>query len=150
MTLRHRISEQHWSALSAAPEHDELNPEFQDIDTGAEDAAEVEELRAAVRAVVVMHRHLDDTEAGVLHLAHQLQADHAAVAIEFHAIEDLAPHQAEVAVDVAHAQREEHLHREVIHAADDDAMQRIRSADLVSGHHVRIVTKPFPERGDLG
>ena len=29
-------------------------------------------------------------------------------------------------------------------------MQRIRSADLVSGHHVRIVTKLFPERVDLG
>ena len=29
-------------------------------------------------------------------------------------------------------------------------MQRIRSADLVAGHHVRIVGKPLPERGDLG
>ena len=150
MALRHGIAEEHGRALPAATEHHQFDPELQDVDARAEDSAEVEELRSPVRAVIVMDRHFNDAEAGVLHLAHQLQADHAAVAIELHAIEDLAPHQAEVAVHVAHAQREEHLHREVIHAADDDAMQRIRSADLVSGHHVRIVAKPFPERGDLG
>jgi hypothetical protein len=37
----------------------------------------IEELRATVRAMVVVHRHLDDAEAGILELAHHLEADDA-------------------------------------------------------------------------
>ena len=149
MALRHRIAEQDRRALPPASEHDELDPEFEHVDAGAEDASEVEELRAAVRAVVVMHGNFDNAEPGVLDLAHQLEADHAAVAIELHPIEDFTPHQPEVAVDVADAQREEQLHRVVVDAADDDAVQRIRSTDLVAGDHVGVVAEPLPERCDL-
>ena len=86
------------------------------------DAREVEELRLPVRAVVVVHRHLDDREAGVLDLLHHLQADDAAVLLEPHAVEDRPAQHPEVAVDVAHAQAEQHLDDVVIEAADDDAV----------------------------
>ena len=89
-------------------------------------------------AVVVVHRHLDDAKAGVLDLAHHLETDDAGVALELHAIEDLAAHQAEVAVDVAHAQPEEKLHGVVVDAADDDPVQRIRPADLVASDDVGV------------
>ena len=85
---------------------------------GPEDAAEVEELRAAVGAVVVVDRHLGDREAGVLDLAHHLEADDACVPLQPHAIEDLATHQPEVAIDVPHAQPEQALHGVVIDAPD--------------------------------
>ena len=130
MPLRHWVPEKDGGALPAAPEDDELDPELEHVDARAEDAAEVEELRPAVRPMVVMDGHFHDAEPRILYLAHQLEADHAAVAIEFHAVEDLAPHQAEVAVNVAHAQGEEQLHREVVDPPDDDAVQRVGSTIL--------------------
>ena len=124
------------------PSHDEREPQLQHVDARADHAAEVEELRLAMRAVVVVHRHFDDPEAGVLDLLHHLQADDAAVLFEPHALENRPPHQPEIAVDIAHAQPEHHLHGVVINPADDDAMPRIRAADLVAvdevdvrGHH---------------
>jgi hypothetical protein len=97
----------------------------------------------------VVHGHFDDAEAGVLDLAHHLQADDARVALQLHAVEDLAAQQAEVAVDVAHAQPEEELDDVVIGPTDDDAVQRIRSADLVAIHHVGVIGQTLPQRFEL-
>ena len=94
------------SRLSMRAAHHERVPQLQHVDARAKDAAEIEELRLAVSAVVVVNRRLDDGEAGVLDFLHHLQADDAAVLLEPHAIEDRAPHQAEIAVDVAHLQPE--------------------------------------------
>ena len=72
-------------ALAGRPApDDERPPQLQDVDAGPDDAAEIEELRLAVRAVVVVHGRLDDGEAGVLDLLHHLQADDAAVLRQFH------------------------------------------------------------------
>ena len=113
------------------------------------DAAEVEELRLAERAVVVMHRHFDDAEAGVLDLLHHLEADDAARLLEVDALEDRAPHQAEVAVDVAHLQPEQHADDVVVEAADDDAVQRIGAADLVAVHQIDVRRHLRPEHRQL-
>ena len=56
-----------------------------------------------------------------------------------HPLEDRPPHQAEIAVDVAHLQAEQQLDGVVIDAADDDAVQRIGSADLVAVHQIDVV-----------
>ena len=101
--LNRRVAEEDRSAEPSPAEDHEFHPQLQHVDTGPEDAAEVEELRAAVRAVIVVHGDLDDPEAGILDLAHQLEADDARVALQLDAIEDLAAHQPEVAVDVADA-----------------------------------------------
>src|SRR5688572_4417626 len=80
--------------------------------------------------MVVVHRMFGDAKAGVLELLHHLQADHAAVFFEPHHVENAPPHQAEIAIDIPHLQPEQQLHHVVVDAADDDAMQRIRAADL--------------------
>ena len=49
----------------AARHHDQLHHRLQHV-RRPDEAAEVEELRAAVGAVVVVHRHLGDAEAGVV------------------------------------------------------------------------------------
>ena len=64
------------AAVLAADDEDE--PQAQHVDARLEDAAEVEELRLAERAMEVVHRHFDDAEAGVLDLLHHLEADDAA------------------------------------------------------------------------
>ena len=123
---------------------DQRPPQLHHVDAGAEDAAEVEELRLAEGAVVVVHRHLGDTEAGVLELLHHLQADDAAVLLEPHHVEDVAAHQAEVAVHVAHLEPEEQLHGVVVDAADDDPVERIGAADLPAVDPVHIRRRAAP------
>ena len=110
-------------AVSAAPatsmraSHDERDPELHHVDARAVDAGEIEELRLAVRPMVVVNRHLDNPEAGVLDLLHHLQADDAAVLLELHAVENRSAHHPEVAVDVADVQAEQHLDDVVIDRA---------------------------------
>ena len=53
-------------------------------------------------------------------------------------VEDRAAHQPEVAVDVAHLQAEQQLDGVVVDAADDDAVQRIRAADLVAVDEIDV------------
>ena len=125
-------------------------PQLHHVDRRPEDARKVEELRLAVGAMVVMHRMLGDAKAGVLELLHHLQADHAAVLLEAHDVEDAAPHQAEIAVDVAHLQAEQQLHHVVIDAADDDAVQRVGAADLPAVHPVHIVGHLLPQQRHFG
>src|SRR2546427_5444589 len=110
------------------PANHEREPQAHNVDAGPEDAGEVEELRFAERAVVVMHRHLDDPEAGVLDLLHHFQADDAARLFELDSLEDRTAHQPEIAIDVAHLQPEERADDVMIKAADEDAMQRIGAA----------------------
>ena len=116
---------------------------------GLGDPAEVEELRFAEGAVIVMHRHLDDAEAGVLDLLHHLEADDAAAFLEVDLLEDRPAHQPEVAVHIADAQAEQEADEMVVDPADDDAVQRIRTADLVAVDQIRCRRHPGPEHGQL-
>ncbi len=102
--------------------HDEREPELHHVHGRAEHAREVEELRMAVRAMVVVNGDLDDRETGVLDLLHHLEADDAAVFLQSHGVEDRAPHKPEVAVDVAHVQPEQRLDDVMVDPADDDAV----------------------------
>ena len=100
--------------------NDEREPELQHIETGAIDAGEVEELRLAIRAVVVVYGHFDNPEAAILNFLHHLQTNDAAVLFQAHAIEDRSPHHAEITIDVPHSQAEHELHDVVVHAADEE------------------------------
>ena len=82
----------------------EREPQPEDVDAGLGDPADVEELRLAEGAVVVMDGHFDDPEPGILDLLHHLEADDTAGLFEIDAFENRPAHQAEVAVDVADRQ----------------------------------------------
>src|SRR5439155_26801294 len=114
-------------AAMLAPD-DEREPEAEDVEARLRDAAEVEELRFSEGAMVVVNRHFDDDESGILDLLHHLETDDAAHLLQRDAVENRAPHQAEIAIDVAHLQPEHHGHDVMVDAADDDAVQRIGSA----------------------
>src|SRR5258708_16448354 len=115
---------------------DERVPELHDVDRGTVQTGEVEELRVAVRAVIVVHGPLGNPEAAVGDLLHHFQADDAAVLFEVHRVENRSAHHPEVTVDVTHRQAEQQLDRIVIDAPDDDAVQWIRPADLVAVHQI--------------
>src|SRR5262245_35555436 len=68
--------------------HDELPPQDAHPPGHLEQAPEVEELRPAVRPVVVVHGHVHDLEAVLLDLGHHFHADQARVARELHTLED--------------------------------------------------------------
>src|SRR5580765_5181511 len=108
---------------------DEREPQAHDIDSGLEDSAEIEELRFAVRAMIVMNRNLGDPEARVLNLLHHLEANHTARLLQMDAVEDRAPHQAEIAIHVSNRQPEQDADDVVVQAADDDSMHGIGPAD---------------------
>ncbi len=99
--------------------------------------------------MIVMDRHFRDAEARVVDLLHQLEADDAAVLFEADLFEDAAAHQAEVAVDVAHAQAEQRLHGVMVEPPDHDAVPGVGPADLVAVHQIDVVGHPFPEQGHL-
>src|SRR6266446_5046626 len=88
-------------------------------------------VRAAERAMEMMDRHFGDAEAAVLYLLHHLHADDAARLLEIDAIEDRAPHQTKVAVNVPQLQFEQRADDMVVEAADDDTVPRIGPADFV-------------------
>ena len=124
-------------------------PQLRDVDRRAHQPAEVEELRPPVRAVVVVDRHFGNPEPGVLDLLHHLQADHAAALLERDPAEDRPPEQPEIAVHVADLQAEQQLDGVMVDASDDDAVQRIRAADLVAVDEVDAVVERFPEKRHL-
>ena len=101
------------------------------------------------RAVIVMHRHFDDAEAGVLDLLHHLEADDAAVLLEVDALEDRRAASAG-----SRSRRRARAARTgaddvVIDAADDDAVQRIGAADLVAVHQVGVGGQRVPQQRQL-
>src|SRR5438105_2184955 len=95
------------------PDH-QREPEAHDVHARPEDPREVEELRLTERPVVVMDRDLDNPEPRVMNLLHQLEADDAAGLFHLDAVEDRTPHQAEIAVDIAHRQAEQDADEMVI------------------------------------
>src|SRR5205085_6218381 len=110
---------------------------------------EVEELRLAERAMVVMHRHFDDPEPAILDLLHHLEADHTARLLEIDSLENRPPQQPEITVDVADRQSEQDADDVVIQAADDDAVERIGAADLVAVHEIDAGGHLRPQRREL-
>ena len=86
--------------------------------------------------MIVMHRHLGEAEAGVLQLLDQLQADRAIGQFQVDHVEDLAPHQPKIAVDIAQLEAEHGFDEMVIQPADDLAMQRVGATDFVAVDHI--------------
>src|SRR5215468_2789223 len=96
----------------------ELHPEAEDVDAGLEDTREVEELRFPERAVVVVDRHFNDPEPAVLDLLYHLETDHTARLAQLNLIENRAPHQAEITVDIADRQPEHQRDDVVVHPSN--------------------------------
>src|SRR5262245_47775687 len=86
---------------------DERVPEHEQIAARSEETPDVEELRLAERAVIVVNGHFHDAETGVLDLLHHLHADDPARLLEVDALEDGAAHQPEVTIHVAQLQPEQ-------------------------------------------
>ena len=128
----------------------EREPEPHDVDGRLQNAPEVEELRFAECPVIVVDRDLGDSEACVVDLLHQLEADDAARLFQLDVLEHRSPHQAEITVDVPHRQAEEDADDMVIKAPDDDPVPRIGPADLVAVHQIGVGRHLGPQHGELG
>src|SRR5215211_1681214 len=99
---------------TSAATHDHPPPQAQKLQHAASDRRESEELRAAVRAEVVMHRRLDETRACTLKPVHHLDTDDTARRSESRISGQASTEQPEVAVRVAHAQAEHEPHDVVV------------------------------------
>src|SRR5262249_62032269 len=121
-----------------APDH-QLPPQPGYMRQHATEPPEVEELAFAVGAMIVVNRHLSEIEAGVLQLLDQLKADRAIGRLQVDHVEDLAPQQAEVAVDIAQLETEHELHKMVVHSPDHDAVQRVVPLDLPAVDYIHAV-----------
>src|SRR4030095_16130375 len=117
-----RIAEQNGRVRASTTEHDELHPQPHHVDARPEHPPEVEELRAPVEPVVMVHWNFDDAKTGILNLAHHLQADDAGILFQRYPIEDLAPQQPEIASTVPDAKPEQELDRVVGDACDDEGV----------------------------
>ena len=100
----------------------------------------------AVRAVIVVHRHFGDAEAGVLDLLHHLEADDAAVFSRLTRSKIARRISRKSQSTSRTLQPEQQLHGVVIDAADDDAVQRIGAADLAAVHHVGVGRQAVPQQ----
>jgi len=116
--------------------HHEVEPQPRQLQGGAGDVRQPEELRLPVRAEVVVHRHLDELGARLLEPPHELHADDSRARVQRVGHEQRPPEQAEVAVGVTLVQPEGQLHHVVVDAADDLAVPRVAPADLVALHDV--------------
>ena len=131
-----------------APDH-QREPQEQEIPGGPDHPPDVEELGLAKRTVIVVHGHFGDPEPAILNLLHHLDADDAARLFEVDSIEDRAPQQAKVAVDVSERQAEQVAHDVVIGASDEDPMHRIRAADLVAVDQIGLRDHLVPQHREL-
>ena len=122
------------------------DPEAAEIPDDVRDAWEVEELRLAVGALVVVYGHLDDSESGPLNLGHHLGTDDAAVAFEGYGVEDAAPYQSEVAVHIAKLEAECEFYRPMIDAAYDDPVKRIVALNFVALDYIHLGARVFEEQ----
>src|SRR5204863_5450385 len=125
---------------------DQREPEDQQVPARPQEAPVVEEFRLSEGTVVMVHRDLGDPEAGILDLLDHLDADDSARLLEVDALEDVAPHQTEIAVDVPKLEAEQHADDVMIDASDHDPMERIGAADLVAVHEVRAGGHLLPQQ----
>ena len=87
----------------------------------------------------MMDRDLSDAKTRVLDFLHQLDTDHAARFCHLHRVEDTSSKQSKVTVDVAQMQAEGQPDGPVTEASNDDAVPRIRPADLVPIYEIDVV-----------
>src|SRR5262245_62429742 len=125
--------------MPTATQDDELDPQPGECDQCARDRRRPEELRLAVDAPVVVHADLGEAGAGVLELAHELDADDTGGVDQFDTVERTPPDEAEVAVGVADVQAEEERDEAVVHATNDTAEHAVCSAQLEALDDVDVV-----------
>ena len=102
------------------------------------DPLEVEELRAAVRPVIVVHRHFDDAKPAswIFRIISRQMTPVSLLELDASKISRRIRRKSQSTS--RDAQPEQQLHGVVIHAPDDDAVERIGAADLVAVHHVGV------------
>jgi len=120
----------------ASSDH-EIDPERADVETGLEQAPEVEELRLAECTMVVMYgTSVMRKPASVIFFIISRQMT-PLIALEPNPVEHGSPDQAEIAVDVLDSQAEQDRDEMVVRPPEDLAVQRIGPADLVTVDQIR-------------
>ncbi len=100
-------------------------------------------------AGVVRHGDLDDAGAAGFELADELDTDGSAGGLQVGALEEGSADEAEVAIDVAKADAEQEAGELVIAGADDDAVPRVLTADLVAVDEADIGPNGVEEFGQF-
>src|SRR5262249_34484196 len=100
--------------------------------------AKAEKLAAAMQARIVMHADCDHAVRAQLQLAHQLDADCAAGRAEADLVQQLAPDQAKIAIDIAQADTKDQPRELIVSLSDGDAPPRIAALELKSVHQADI------------
>src|ERR1019366_3027320 len=94
--------------------------------------AQAEELRLPMQPGIVVYSDLRHHAAAQFQFAHQLDADGSAGGSEVNSVQQLAPNQTVVAVDVADPNAEEQARAEVVEVTDPDAVSRVVALQLVT------------------
>src|SRR5262245_58856178 len=88
---------------------------------------QAEELRTAVQPRIVVNAHFHHCAAAQLNAAHQFHADASRIRPEIERLEDAAPYQPEVAIDVAQSDSAQRPRKAVIEPSDTDPVPWIVS-----------------------
>src|SRR6266536_1093828 len=86
----------------------------------------------------MVHADLGQARAGVLELAHELDADHSGRLLELDGLELRPAHEPEVAVGIAKSEAEDERDEPVVDATDDLPGEIVRPVELVALHDVDV------------
>src|SRR6185503_11402150 len=95
---------------------------------------EPEKLAAAVQTRIMMHAHLDHSMRAQLELPHQLHADRSAGRRKPDLIEQRAPDEPKVAVDIPEPYPEDQPREAIVDVPNHNAPPRIAALELVPVH----------------
>ncbi len=105
---------------------------MEEVEGGAGDARDGEELRLAESARVMMHGHFGEGATRGVQLANHLDADHAARRDEFDLLDGAPPDQTKVTVDVADGDAKHKARESVVNRADHFTAAAVGALDLVA------------------
>src|SRR4051794_200781 len=123
------------ASCSTSTDH-QSPPQRQQLQHAARDRRQPEELRAPVRAEVVVYRRFHESRPGPLEAEHHLDADHTARRSQSGVGEQPTTEQPEITVGVADLECEHELDDVVVDAPDHLAVPRVATTDLVALHDV--------------
>src|SRR5579883_2359464 len=103
--------------ISASQDH-QPPPEFQQLRKRGEQRTDAEKLRAPMLPREVVHAHLHHVAAAQLQLANQLHADGPAGRREMDLVQQVAPYEPVVAVDIAYTDAEKQPRAEIVNRPD--------------------------------
>lgn len=124
----------------------QVHPEPKEIIQGSDDARKVEELTLSIGTVIMVDGNLSNRVPGVLYFFHQFDTDHAARFGELHPVEDAFPKQSKITIYISQLKSEGNPYRPVIEPSNDDAVEGIGAANLVTVDEVDAVIHDVHQR----